>query len=947
MSIPVESRQGSGDAPLRQHETERETQSADETFLSEAGRLLSTSLDYETTLDRITALVVPAFADWCMLDLLAGAGTFFDRVAVGHHLPGGADVARALRRRYPLRPDLPYGVARAVQELRPQLVRDCPDDLLRAVAHDEEHLAAARSLMCRSFVTAPLVSRGRAIGALTLIARDRNFDDRDAWIAEGLAWRAASAIDNARLFAAESRARVRITRMQEVTAALSRASTAEEVAEVACRIGSEAMEARSGALWLVQNDGSLRLAGSWGTPPTFMDQFRVIATDEQGAPAIEVVRRRRPIWVETEDDYREVAPAIFEKAKAAGRVASYGAVPLYLEKRCAGVAVFAHDVGHHYDADERSFYIALAEHCSQALDRARLLDAERRSNERLRLLADAGEVLGASFDIEETLRALTRTMVPAFADWAGVYLLEGDDLRAVGVEHADPAKVALAMDYLRRYPSKLTDRTGVGAVLSSGKTQWFANITDEVLRSRTRDAEHFEILRALGPRSSIRVPVFAGRKPVAVVSFVTAESGRRYEKSDCGFAEEIARRAGAAIERARLHRAAEQAAHRAEVANRLKDEFLATVSHELRTPLTAIGGWAEVIARKVDDPVAVAKGLEVIRRNVHAQAKLVEDILDVSRIITGKLRIEPTPIDMTAIARDALEIVRPSLDAKQLALVFEAPDAPCLLVGDGQRLQQVTWNLLSNAIKFSEAGGRITLRVEKHGPSVAVTVSDTGHGIDPDFLPYVFERFKQADSSTTRKFGGLGLGLAIVRHIVELHGGRVSVESDGAGMGATFRVVLPVRVVAPPSLVDATTEASLFEQRPETRANIAGARILVLDDEPDARTLLEAVLTDAQASVETRATVRDALTAFDVFRPHVVVCDIGLPDEDGYAFIGKLRARPGRSGAAIPVIALTAYARPEDRRRAVTAGFNAHVPKPVDADELIAVISNLYRMAKV
>jgi len=307
-------------------------------------------------------------------------------------------------------------------------------------------------------------------------------------------------------------------------------------------------------------------------------------------------------------------------------------------------------------------------------------------------------------------------------------------------------------------------------------------------------AETTSITRALGVRQIIVVPLAYGERVFGVASLLMTTSGRLFAEQDLALAEELARRAAVAFENARLYGVAQEARHRAEEANRLKDEFLATVSHELRTPLNAIVGWSNILrGARLEDAALVAKGLDVVRRNADAQSRLVDDILDVSRIITGKLKIDPSPIDMGSIVEEALDVVRPSAEAKGIELVPARRGDATLLVGDADRLRQAIWNLLSNAIKFTDRGGRVSVSITRSDAEVTVAVEDTGCGIEPEFLPHVFERFTQAERSTSRRFGGLGLGLAIVRHIVELHGGHARAESGGAGRGATFLVTLPAR----------------------------------------------------------------------------------------------------------------------------------------------------------
>ena len=405
---------------------------------------------------------------------------------------------------------------------------------------------------------------------------------------------------------------------------------------------------------------------------------------------------------------------------------------------------------------------------------------------------------------------------------------------------------------------------------------------------------------------------------------------------------EIRVREWAEQERARLLVLEQAARKQAEEANRTKDEFLATLSHELRTPLNAILGWVQVLRTGKLDAAAGARALETIERNARSQAQLIADLLDVSRIITGKLRLDFKPVELRRIIDSALETVRPAADAKGILLDISIGPLASPVLGDADRLQQVIWNLLSNAIKFTPRAGRVEVRLREEGGNAVIRVSDSGIGIRPDFLPYVFDRFRQAEGSITRTHGGLGLGLSIVRHLIELHGGTAEVESPGEGEGATFMVRLPLRAeLAEDDPLDRTgigmTPPGLFS----TPDLLAGVRVVVVEDEADTRELLSLSLQQCGAEVAAFGSVPEALASFDLAVPDVLLSDIGVPGEDGYSLIRKVRMREPALGGKVPAAALTAYARAEDRLRALEAGYQTHLAKPVDPSELIATVARL------
>ncbi|MEJ7728379.1 MAG: ATP-binding protein [Polyangiaceae bacterium] len=413
----------------------------------------------------------------------------------------------------------------------------------------------------------------------------------------------------------------------------------------------------------------------------------------------------------------------------------------------------------------------------------------------------------------------------------------------------------------------------------------------------------------------------------------------------------VAAQAAVAIDNARLYdeakRTAEERARLLETERRnrveiervslMKDEFLATLSHELRTPLNAVLGWSGILLARTPEDADTRRGLESIVRNARAQGQLIDDLLDMNRIVSGKIRLEVQRFELAPIIEAALDSIRPSANAKSIVLRRTLDTAAGPVLGDPNRLQQVIWNLLSNAVKFTPKGGKVHVIVQRVNSHIEITVNDSGMGIPSELLPHIFERFRQADSSTTRKHGGLGLGLSIVKQLVELHGGTVTAQSPGDGEGATFIVRLPVRAVR------RADESSAHE--PESArapdVSLAGLCILVIDDELDARELVKSALTDASADVLVAASAAEGLAMVSAYRPDLIVSDIGMPDRDGYQFIRQVRALPPGGGGRTPAIALTAFARPEDRTRAMLAGYQVHVSKPIEPQELVATIRSL------
>jgi PAS domain S-box-containing protein len=449
--------------------------------------------------------------------------------------------------------------------------------------------------------------------------------------------------------------------------------------------------------------------------------------------------------------------------------------------------------------------------------------------------------------------------------------------------------------------------------------------------SRGEKIDHFETVRQAKDGRELYISL--------TVSPIRNSSGQIVGASKV--ARDITVRKRLEEERERLTGVATAAQGAAEEASRLKDDFLATVSHELRNPLNSIVGWAALLSGGKLDAKKTARGIAAIIRAGQAQDQIINDLLDVSRIISGRLRLDVRPMKLIEVLETAIDTVRPAAEAKQIRLQVMLDPEAGPSSGDPDRLRQVFWNLLSNAVKFTPKNGRIQIHSQRINSHVEIVVSDTGIGIERKLLPFVFDRFRQGDSGTDRQSTGLGLGLAIVRSLVELHGGTVWVESKGKDLGSSFNVRLPI-LIAPQVIDDSRIHPTAEDLKStETGPSLQNLSVLVVDDEEGAREVISTILTEAQAEVRTASNVEEALQIMDEWQPHVLVADIGMPDVDGYEFIRRVRARGAQRGGNIPAAALTAYARAQDRIRVLSAGFQIHIPKPIHPAELITVVASL------
>jgi signal transduction histidine kinase/CheY-like chemotaxis protein len=641
-----------------------------------------------------------------------------------------------------------------------------------------------------------------------------------------------------------------------------------------------------------------------------------------------------------------VEPALLYRQAdyAAEGIRSLLAVPLRLGDENHGTVVAYYRRPADFTDTDVRIATAFANIASAALSVTRLFEAQSHSRaaaqiaeKQARFLASAAAALVSSLDYEATLTRVAQLAVPEIADWCAVDLVDEEGrVRRLAVAHADPHKLRLPRLLDELYPEDPEANYGRAHVIRSCASILVPRITDEMIASAARDERHLAILREVSPRAYVCVPLVAQGRAIGTLTFVSAESGREYTEADRRFVEDLASRAALAVENARAY---EEARH----ANRLKDEFLATLSHELRTPLNAILGYTRMLRRGAVAPERQANALQVVERNAVALNQIVEDVLDVSRIVSGKIRLNVQPVGLLPVVQDALATIAPAADAKGVRIETAIDPNAGPVSGDPDRLHQVMWNLLSNAVKFTPLGGRVHVAVARVGAHVEIVVRDSGIGIAPEFLPHVFERFRQADSRFTRTHNGLGLGLAITRHLVELHGGTIGASSDGPGTGAVFHVRLPAGA--------AQAEHPLEPVRPPPRApldgsatptaSLSGLHVMAIDDEPDALELISEMLASAGARVTPATSAAAALALLDHHHPDVIVTDLGMPEMDGHQFVAQLRQMRDPRMRRVPVAALTGYARSEDRARSLQSGAQLHLAKPVDPAALVAAVRAL------
>jgi PAS domain S-box-containing protein len=637
--------------------------------------------------------------------------------------------------------------------------------------------------------------------------------------------------------------------------------------------------------------------------------------------------------VASEQEYRAAIKPEYQRYLDRFRVRSTLLVPLKVRGQAIGVlSLTRNHPGEAHTLDDQSWFQDLADRAAMAIANARLYQQAQQARQQ------AEETADRTARLQSVTAALSESLTPAqvaevIVDQSLAVLNASSAIVAILDENGTELEIVHSFGYQQDFPQAwrrfpITTPVPLAQAVRTGEPIW-----EESTQERIARYPHLaDVYAQLNYAAWISLPLMVEGRAVGGVSINFAQFSPLSD-DDRAFMLALAQQCAQAIVRAQLYEAERQARDEAEAANRIKDEFLAVLSHELRSPLNPILGWVKLLRSRNLDEKAVDRALDTIERNAKLQTQLIEDLLDVSRILQGKMVLNVCPVNLATVIEAALETVRLAAQTKGISIQLMLDPEVGPVAGDSGRLQQIVWNLLSNAVKFTPSGGQVEVRLQQVGDGAQIQVKDTGKGISPEFLPHVFECFRQADSKTTRQFGGLGLGLAIVRHLTELHGGTVRAESSGEGQGATFTVQLPLMIVAP--------ESSANCERFAIPANLNGVRILFVDDEADMRELAEFILTEYGAKVSLASSAIEALSLLTEFKPDLLISDIGMPEMDGYMLMRQLRMRSPQQGGQIPAIALTAYAGEINQQQALAAGFQSHIAKPVEPEVLVRAISSL------
>jgi signal transduction histidine kinase len=833
-------------------------------------------------------------------------------------------------RRVPVTAPLP--LADAFRRAEPVLI-GTPEDYGSRYA---EFAASNRPFTFNAMAMIPLQMAGRVIGAIALgFPMPWIFGDETREGLSALAVTCVETIEKAGASGATShhfvdRSVMRLARLHAFTGGLAQAISWLDVVEAVVGMGAHAAGARSCALWMRSDDGAtVSLARSAGPAIPVADRVADVPLD-RSAPIVDAIRDASPVWIESRRQLGELYPAVARSFSDDGD-AALACAPLIAQGHCFGGLAFRFEGSHAFLEDERSIVQVIAWHSAQALERARLYTAAREarvaseaSRRRSEFLASSGAILSSSLALPETLTSLTRAAVPSVADWCIVELKEQLRQGPPVVAHVDPTKAQLVLDLSRRFRALGDREHGLAAVMASGRSVLYRSIPEAETREAMKAQPGLaELYFQSGMVSAMVVPIAAREHTLGAILLVSARRDRLYGPEDLVMAEELGRRAGMAIDNARLYEEARRA-------DRLKNEFLAMLGHELRSPLAAISMALDLMRLQGGD--VFQRERAILSRQVKHVVRLVDDLLDVSRITRGKIQLRPQCVELSEVIERAIEMASPLLEKRAHRLKLAVPAIGLLVMADPGRLAQAVANLLNNAAKYSEHGDDIAVTAGVEGQQVWVAVRDCGIGIEPDQLATIFDLFVQAKASLDRAHGGLGIGLTLVRSLVELHGGSVSATSRGRGQGSEFVIRLPA---APAGSVASIVR----EVQPAARPFGRSCRILVVDDNVDvARTLAEGLRSLGSVVVEA-FDGPSALAIAESFAPELALLDIGIPEMDGYELARRLRAMPVTSD--IRLVALTGFGQDADRQRSSAAGFDEHLVKPVELATLREILERL------
>ncbi len=712
----------------------------------------------------------------------------------------------------------------------------------------------------------------------------------------------------------------RLAQLQALTAALSRSRSVSDVARAMLAHGPTLLGAPWAAVYVLGPGGETLDRVEHLDTSTLPLVCPLSVPVQSDASVARAARTEQPQWIDGPDG---IGPRVVEAG-----VQAIAALPLQVGGRVIGAFSMGFPSRRALTEGNKSFAVTVADQCAQALDRALTQARAERAAERAARI----QAVTAAFSEARTPNDVAAVVVSqgcaAFGAPRGLIGLltdEGDALEIVQWVGYPPDAVAALQHLPMAVDAPLTEAVGTGHV------RVFETVDATIAR-------YPHLAGSLLPGALAAIPLAVHGRTLGALRLAYDEP-RRFDEEDRAAMLAFGEQCAYALERSRLYETAARARTEAEAASRAKDDFLSMLSHELRTPLTAILGWANLLRTRAPEAPGLVRGLETIERNAKVLVQLIEDLLDVSRIVADKIRLDVRSIDPSSIVRAAVEVVRPMAEAKRIALETTIDRAIGRLYADPARLQQIAWNLLSNAVKFTPAGGRVSVFLTRGAETITLRVSDSGVGIAADFLPHVFERYRQAEASASRAQGGLGLGLTIAQRLVELHGGTITAASEGMGRGATFTVTLPV----PRRAGEVTDDRDVTDRLTpfSVSSRLQGVSVLVVDDAADVRDLLSVTLEAQGARVTMAASAAEAMRAVERAWPDVLVSDIGMPEEDGYALLRKIRALAATREQELPALALTAYAGVADVRMAELAGFQRHLAKPVSPGALIAAVADL------